>query len=182
MSVAPVALYGLPARAHADADLLRAAAAIRLLVLDFDGVMTDNRVLVDETGRESVCCSRGDGMGVSRVRAAGVEVMVISLEANPVVSARCRKLNVECVQDCKDKLSALRAMAATRGLSVDSIAFVGNDVNDLECLQWVGLPIVVADAEPAVLPHARLVTTRLGGRGAVREVCDMLEYARAIAR
>ena len=117
-------------------------------------------------------------MGISRVRAAGLEVIVISLEANPVVSARCRKLNVECVQDCKDKLSALRAMVASRGLSVEAIAFVGNDVNDVECLKWVGLPIVVADAEPAVLPHARLVTTRLGGRGAVREVCDMLEFAR----
>ncbi len=179
MSGTPSPLYGLVARANADADLLRAAAAIRLLVLDFDGVMTDNRVLVDETGGESVWCSRGDGMGVSRVRAAGVEVIVISLEANAVVSARCRKLKVECVQDCKDKLSALRAMAAKRGLPVDAIAFVGNDVNDLECLKWVGLPIVVADAESAVLPHARLVTTRLGGRGAVREVCDMLEFARA---
>ena len=151
---------------------------ISLLVLDFDGVMTDNRVLVDETGREAVWCNRGDGWGIGSVRRAGVDVVVVSTEKNPVVGARCRKLNLPCIQGCDDKLSAVQRLAEERKLVAANVAFVGNDVNDLACLTWVGVPIVVADAEPAVLPVARLVTRRLGGYGAVREVCDLLEQAR----
>ena len=161
----------------ADPALLDVAAEIKLLLLDFDGVMTDNRVLVDETGREAVWCSRGDGFGIGRVRAVGIEVMVISMEANPVVAARCGKLMIACVQDCDDKLAEVRELAAARSLAPQQIAFVGNDVNDIECLRWVGFPVVVADAESEVLPFARWVTSRKGGYGAVREVCSLLEAA-----
>lgn len=163
--------------AGATADLRAAGELerVRLLVLDFDGVLTDNRVLVDETGREAVWCHRGDGWGIGRLKEAGIEVVVVSTEDNPAVAARCSKLKIDCVQGCNDKLAAVKAVAQRRSLQPEQIAYIGNDVNDLECLKWVGLPIVVADAEPAVRPLARLVTTRRGGYGAVREVCDLFQ-------
>jgi N-acylneuraminate cytidylyltransferase len=153
---------------------------IKLLVLDFDGVLTDNRVLVRQDGTESVWCSRSDGLGIERLRQSGVEVVVLSKEENPVVSARCRKLGIECIQGCDNKLAALQQAAVSGqwslvgGLKPDQIAYVGNDVNDLECLRWVGLPIAVADAIPEVKATAKMIATRPGGHGAVREVCEML--------
>ena len=147
---------------------------IQLLVLDFDGVLTDNRVWVDQEGREAVSCHRGDGWGIARLKEAGVEVLVLSTEENPVVAARCAKLRIPCRQGCRDKLSVLRQIAHERMLEPEAVAFVGNDVNDLACLRWVGTPIVVADAEPAVKPAACLITRRRGGSGAVREVCDLI--------
>jgi YrbI family 3-deoxy-D-manno-octulosonate 8-phosphate phosphatase len=149
-------------------------AAIRLLVLDFDGVMTDNRVLVAQDGTEAVWCHRGDGWGIARLKERGMTIVVISTEANRVVEARCRKLGIDFVQACDDKLSELKRLVERFGLRPDGVAYVGNDVNDLDCLRWVGIPIAVADAVPAVRGVARLVTSRLGGDGAVREVADWL--------
>ncbi len=157
----------------------RTLRGVRLLVLDFDGVMTDNRVLVDQDGRESVACHRGDGWGIARLRDAGVPVMVLSTERNPVVAARGRKLGVECVHGCDDKLAALMQSVAERRLGPADVAYVGNDVNDLSCMRWAGVPIAVADAEPEVRRAARLVTTRRGGYGAVREVAEWILAAHA---
>ncbi len=152
--------------------------AVRLLVLDFDGVMTDNRVLVHEDGTESVWCHRGDGWGIARLREAGCPVLVLSTETNGVVGARCRKLGVECVQGQADKGAALAALLAERGIAPAAVAYVGNDVNDLECLRLVGVPIVVADATPVARAEARLVTAAAGGYGAVREVADWILASR----
>jgi YrbI family 3-deoxy-D-manno-octulosonate 8-phosphate phosphatase len=149
-------------------------SAIKLLVLDFDGVMTDNRVLVDQDGVEAVFCHRGDGWGIARLKEAGVEVIVISTEANTVVSARSRKLKIECLQDRADKLEALQLAMQQRGLTRDQVAYVGNDVNDLEAMGAVGVPIAVSDAVPEVRRIAALVTSKRGGDGAVREVCDWI--------
>ena len=154
-------------------------AAIDLLVLDFDGVMTDNRVLVDQNGVEAVWCDRGDGWGLARLAEASVSVVVLSTETNPVVAARCRKLRVEAIQGCADKLGTLQDLARSRHLPSSRIAYVGNDVNDLACLKWVGVPVAVADAIPEVRDVCRLVSTRPGGRGAVREICDWIRAARA---
>lgn len=153
-------------------------AKIRLLVFDFDGVMTDNRVVVFEDGREGVLCSRGDGMGLDLVRAAGVAIAVISKEGNPVVSARCRKLKIPCVQGVGEKLSVLRGLAEEQGVGFNAIAFMGNDVNDLTCMRAAALAIAPADAEPQILREAGLVTHAKGGFGAVREITDMLIAAR----
>ena len=155
-----------------------ADVSIDLLVLDFDGVLTDNRVIVDQDGREAVACHRGDGWGLARLSDAGIQVLVLSLEANHVVTARCRKLGLEVVQGCSDKLEALQQAAASRGLHSGRIAYVGNDVNDLAPMRWVGLPIAVADAVPEVRAVARWVTRAPGGWGAVREVSDKLVAAR----
>lgn len=147
---------------------------IELLVLDFDGVLTDNRVLVDQDGCEAVMAHRGDGWGIARLQEAGVEVVVISTETNPVVAARCRKLKIDYIQSENNKIAALQRLAQERQLSPTNIAFVGNDVNDLDCLKWVGTPIVVADAMPEVLSVAAYITETRGGYGAVREVADAI--------
>ncbi len=150
-------------------------APVRLLVLDFDGVMTDNRVLVHQDGSEAVFCDRGDGLGIERLLdRRGVEVAVLSKETNPVVAARCRKLRLTCLQGCDDKLSRLRQLARERGFSAAQVAYLGNDVNDLEAMSWSGVAIAVADAFPEVREAADLVTRRPGGGGGVREVCDLL--------
>jgi N-acylneuraminate cytidylyltransferase len=152
---------------------------IKLLVLDFDGVLTDNRVLVQEDGTEAVYCSREDGLGLEMLRKSGrVKVVVISKEKNPVVAARCRKLGIECIQSCDDKLVQLKQKVESRKLKQEAIAYVGNDVNDLECLRWVGLPIAVCDAAPEVLAVAKWKTAKPGGHGAVREVCEAILAAK----
>jgi 3-deoxy-D-manno-octulosonate 8-phosphate phosphatase (KDO 8-P phosphatase) len=148
---------------------------IRLVAFDFDGVFTDNSVFVFEDGREAVRCMRSDGLGIGKLRALGLSVFVVSTEVNPVVQARCRKLVIDCINGCNDKLAVINQLAADAGISLDHVAFVGNDVNDLPCLSAVGLPIVVKDAHADVIPYAFYQTKVAGGYGAVREVCDLFE-------
>ena len=147
---------------------------IKLLILDFDGVLTDNRVLVTQNKTEAVLCHRGDGWGIARLQETGVEILVLSTEPNSVVLARCNKLNIDCIHGCNDKPKALQKLAQTRSLSLDEIGYVGNDVNDLGCMQQVGVPIAVADAIPEIKAIACYITTQPGGYGAVREVADRL--------
>lgn len=148
---------------------------IRLVAFDFDGVFTDNMVYVLQDGSESVRCSRSDGLGLDKLRRLGISTVIISTETNPVVSARAAKLKIRCIQGCGNKLAALEEICRAGGFTLSEAAFVGNDINDLECLTRVGLPIVVQDAHPDVLPHASYHTRRPGGQGAVREVCDLFE-------
>ena len=150
---------------------------IRLIGFDFDGVFTDNMVYVSEDGSEAVRCSRGDGIGLQKLKHLGIEAVIISTESNPVVSARARKLQIRCVQDCADKHKALERIAEEIGVSLAEVAFVGNDINDLPCLTCVALPIVVQDAHPDVIPPALYQTKNPGGYGAVREICDLFERA-----
>jgi len=150
-------------------------AKVSLVVMDFDGVLTDNLVYVDENGGEKVASSRGDSMGIRLVREAlPIDFLVISTEVNPVVSARCNKLNLEVHQGIKDKVAVLSNVLQQKGIPAEEVVFIGNDVNDLGCLQLAGYAVVPADAEPGVKRYADLVLTRKGGRGAVREFCDTL--------
>ena len=100
--------------------------------------------------------------------------MIVSTETNPVVAARAAKLGVDCVQGVDDKLAVVRAEAAVRGVALDAIAYLGNDINDAACLGAVGLPVVPADAWPEVVSLAQLVLSRAGGHGCVRELCDAI--------
>lgn len=149
--------------------------AIKLVAFDFDGVFTDNTVYVSQDGVESVRCWRGDGIGLAKLARLGIATIIISTETNPVVTARANKLKIRAIQGCDDKLSALNEVAAAQGIALAQVAFMGNDINDAACLGAVGLPIVVQDAHEDVLPYALYRTTRPGGLGAVREVCDMIE-------
>jgi 3-deoxy-D-manno-octulosonate 8-phosphate phosphatase (KDO 8-P phosphatase) len=156
------------------AALRRALRDVQLVAFDFDGVMTDNRVYVNERGEESVVCSRFDGLGLSRLRALGIPACIVSTEVNPVVARRAEKLKIDVTHGVEDKVAAVREYAARHGAHLEHTVFVGNDINDLPVLRAVGIPIVVADAHPSVLAAADYVTERPGGHGAVREVCDII--------
>lgn len=158
------------------------AARVRLLGIDFDGVMTDNTVYVFEDGREAVRCSRLEGYGLRRMIAAGAEPAIVSTEVNDVVSARARKLNVPCIQNVPDKVAAMEMLLNERGLDWREAAFIGNDVNDLDVLQLVGLAVIVADAHECVCIDGVFRTQRRGGDGAVRELCDAIAAAKEAVR
>lgn len=147
---------------------------LKFLVLDFDGVMTDNRVWVFEDGREAVACNRSDGMGIELLKSQDVEVMVLSKEQNPVVSSRCKKLGIQCVQGLEDKLTLLKSLIVERKLDMSEVAYIGNDINDKECLEAVGCGVIVADSHSSVFASADYVLKCNGGHGAVREFCDMV--------
>ena len=151
----------------------------RLIAFDFDGVFTDNMVYVLQDGSEAVRCNRSDGIGLQKLRKLKIEMVILSTESNPVVSARAQKLKIRCFQNCEDKRKTLQNLARESGISLDQVAFVGNDINDQACLDCVGLPIVVKDAHEDVVSIARYQTKKPGGHGAVREVCDLFEQVLA---
>lgn len=148
--------------------------AVKLLVFDFDGVLTDNRVLVLEDGREAVMCNRADGLAFDWLRASSVRAMLMSTERNAVVAARARKLQVEVLQAVADKGAAIRAFCREAEIDPAEAMFVGNDVNDLPAMRAVGFPIAVADAHPEVKEAAWRVLRTRGGDGVAREVVEDL--------
>ena len=150
---------------------------VRFAVFDFDGVFTDNRVWVNERGEESLAFSRSDGLGLRRLDEVGVSYLIVSMEKSPIVGARAKKLEVDCVQGVDDKLSVVRKRADDLGVALEDTAFLGNDINDADCLRAVGVPVVPADAWPEVKPLAQWVLSRPGGRGCVREFCDAVWQA-----
>ncbi len=147
---------------------------VDLVVFDFDGVMTDDRVWVDQAGRETVAANRSDGMGVAALHRAGIPMVVLSTETNPVVEARCRKLNLPLVHGLSDKAAALRQVLDKRHADPARVVYLGNDVNDLPCFAAVGCAVAVADAHPQVLAQADVILAHAGGHGAVRELSDRL--------
>ncbi|MBL0885864.1 acylneuraminate cytidylyltransferase [Myceligenerans indicum] len=157
-----------------DVDTASEPIDVDALVTDFDGVHTDDHAYVDQDGTEQVRVSRGDGMGVSRLRRAGVPMLILSTETNKVVASRAQKLQVEVLHGIDDKATALRGWLAERGLDPARVAYVGNDVNDLPAMAVVGWPVAVADARGEVKAQARIVLSHSGGNGAVREICDRI--------
>jgi len=167
------------ARALASVDAVASAPAavgfpidVDAVVTDFDGVHTDDTATIGEDGTETVRVSRADGMGVSLLRRAGVPVLILSSETNPVVVSRARKLGVEVAHGVPDKATLLAEWIQRHGLDPARVAYVGNDVNDLAAMAAVGWPVAVPRSHPAVLAAARVVLTHAGGAGAVREVAD----------
>lgn len=144
------------------------------LVLDFDGVFTDNRVIVVQDGKEGVLCDRGDGWGLGRLKNIGIAILVLSSEANPIVQVRCEKLGLEYRQGILNKLPAMLDWLTQKGIEPANAVYVGNDVNDLDCLRAAGCGAAVADARPEVLREATLVLKSPGGRGAIRELADLI--------
>ena len=154
---------------------------IKAIAFDFDGVFTDNRVYVMQTGEEAVVCDRSDGMGISMLRKAGIPLVIISTEKNPVVAVRAAKLNIDVLQGIENKLPVLSQWAAENQLSIEQVAFIGNDINDVDCLNAVGLGIAVADAYPIAVDAADYVLTKNGGQGAVREIADLWLSANSVS-
>ncbi len=148
---------------------------VSALVLDFDGVFTDNRVIVLQDGTEAVVCHRGDGLGLSQLRDNGMPVLVLSSEENPLVRARCEKLKIECLTGVQHKEEVLLQWLEKRGIDTADVVYVGNDVNDLDCLRVVGCGVAVSDAPTEVRNAANLILSTPGGRGAVREVVSLVQ-------
>lgn len=144
------------------------------IAFDFDGVFTDDRVIVDEHGLEAVHCSRRDGMGIEMLRNAGMRMIVISKERNPVVARRCEKLRLEYLQGQDSKIGALKAWIDEQRIDAENVIFVGNDINDSECMAAVGCAVVPADAHPIARSAASIILNSNGGTGAIRELADMV--------
>jgi 3-deoxy-D-manno-octulosonate 8-phosphate phosphatase (KDO 8-P phosphatase) len=167
-----------------DVPPLRSAPAaelrgIRFVAFDFDGVFTDDAVYVGPDGTEMVRCWRGDGLGLRKLDALGIGSAILSTEVHPIVGVRARKLRIRCFQGLEDKRTSLDALAAELGIALREFAYVGNDINDRACFSAVGLPIAVRNAHADVLGSVRYRTDTAGGFGAVREICDTFERARA---
>ncbi|MBI1778336.1 MAG: HAD hydrolase family protein [Proteobacteria bacterium] len=145
---------------------------VDLVVFDFDGVLTDNRVLVFADGAEAVFCNRADGLAFDALRRHGIKVLILSTERHPVVQARAAKLGVPAVVDCKDKAAAIAAICAEHDARPERIMYVGNDVNDIGAMRQVGISIAVADAHAAVVKAASHVLLTRGGEGVAREIVE----------
>ena len=161
----------------------KSAAAIRLLVLDVDGVLTDGRLYFGPKGEALKLFHVRDGLGIQQVRQAGIEVAVISGRKSKMTEIRCRELGVEHIhQGAKDKVAVLAKLCARLKIEPSECACVGDDLPDIPVMRKVALAFAVADAHSDARHAAHLLTKLPGGHGAVREVCDYLLAHRAKAR
>lgn len=147
---------------------------IRLLALDFDGVITNNKVYTSEDGTETVRSDRSDSLGIGMLKDTDVDAIVISREINKVVEVRCKKIGIPVVHGVLNKIEILMALCDDRGIQRHEVAFMGNDSNDVECMNWAGVSIAPSDAHNSALNAASIVTNNSGGDGAVREITDLL--------
>ncbi len=155
------------------------ARSVELLVLDVDGVLTDGRLYYSGSGEELKAFDIQDGLGIKLLQAAGVRVAVVTGRRSHAVERRARELGIErVVQGAEDKLAAWTELLAAHGLAAQQSACIGDDLPDLPVIRHCGLGIAVPDAPALVRQHARYVTARRGGRGAVREVCELILDAR----
>ena len=152
------------------------------LVFDFDGVFTDSKVIVFQDGQEAVVCDRSDGWAIGQIKKTGLPLLILSTETNPVVQARADKLGIPCLHGVQNKGEALRQWAAARNIPLGNVVYVGNDVNDLECMDMAGCAVAVADANPVAIQHADLVLEHPGGDEAVREICELITQRRTVTR
>ena len=147
----------------------------KAVLFDFDGVFTNNKVYVDEQGIETVRCDRSDGWGLAQLKNSGMKIAVLSTEVNPVVTARCKKLGLECYQGLGEKkYEAFVSWCDKNAVKPQDVVFVGNDQNDVDCLKVAGCGVVPADGYPQARECADLILSHKGGDGAVREVCEMI--------
>lgn len=147
---------------------------IRHLIYDFDGVMTDNRVIVDQDGKEAVFVNRSDGLAVQMIRDMGLSQVIISTERNSVVGVRAKKLGLLVIQSVEDKAAAVQKyLQENRYIPADT-AFVGDDLNDLDAMKIVGWPIAPSDACDEIKKVAKIVLSMKGGQGVIRELFDLI--------
>ena len=148
---------------------------------DFDGVMTDNRVLVSDDGHESALCNRSDGLAVGRIKELGIPQVIISTELNPVVEMRAEKLGIEVIHGMSDKAVTLKVYCKSHDYDLGKCVFIGNDLNDLEAMKLVGLAGAPADAWPEAAKLATWISRKKGGEGVVAEFYRELLQVRGLA-
>ena len=149
---------------------------IELVICDFDGVITDNKVWTDQDGKEMVASYRSDSLRIRELQEKGIEVMILSSEPNQVVAARAKKMEVEAIHNVglQDKGRVMREVLEQKNIKPENVIYIGNDLNDLPCFEMAGWSVAVADAYPEVLRAADHVLTTAGGQGALRELCDLI--------
>lgn len=148
---------------------------IRILILDVDGVMTDGRIYMNDHGEETKAFNVKDGYGIRMLLDAGIDVAIITGRQSGVVDQRAKDLGINLVyQGVKDKMSACKKLLQEMRLTEDQACYMGDDLPDLPPLRYVGLPVAVADAVKEVCEAALYVTEKIGGNGAVREVCELI--------
>jgi 3-deoxy-D-manno-octulosonate 8-phosphate phosphatase (KDO 8-P phosphatase) len=148
--------------------------SIILLVYDFDGVMTDNKVYVDQHGNEMVQVSRADGLGISEIRKLGIQQIILSTETNPVVAARAKKLDLFCIQCVDNKAQTLTDYCENHQFELSNVGYVGNDINDLEVMKLVGTTFCPVDAHVSIKEISQYILDSKGGEGVSREIFDLI--------
>lgn len=155
-------------------------AALRLVAMDVDGVLTDGSIWYTERGDELKRFDVRDGQGLVLLRDAGIITAVVTRRRSDIVERRARELGIgEVHQDATNKAAVVQGVLARHGVAAGHACYVGDDVGDLPAMALVGVPVAVADAVPAVTHAAVYVTRAPGGRGAIRELCDLILSARA---
>ena len=147
---------------------------IDLIVYDFDGVMTDNKVYLDQDGKETVQVNRGDGLGISEIKKLGIEQIIISTEKNPVVMKRSEKLGIGCMQGIENKKAALIDYCENNNFDLQNVAYVGNDINDKEVMEIAGTTYCPLDAHKSIQDISDNILKTKGGDGVVRELLDLI--------
>jgi len=144
----------------------------KLIVFDFDGVLTDNRVLVFDDGCEAVFCNRADGLAFDLFRREGIPTLILSTEKHPVVTARAKKLKVPCLHGIGDKKAVLQKYCRKASIRLEDVLYVGNDLNDLPAMRMAGHRVCPADAHPEVRAVCQTVLRSRGGEGVARELAE----------
>ena len=147
---------------------------IELIVYDFDGVMTDNKLYVDENGKEMVQVSRADGLGVSEIKKMGIAQIILSTEKNTVVSSRASKLNIPCLQGIDRKKEAIVDYCKKNVFDLEKVLFIGNDINDKEAMEIAGVTFCPSDSHESIKTISDYVLQTKGGNGVIRELLDLI--------
>ncbi len=162
-------------------DLMERASQVRLLILDVDGVLTDGRIILDNEGNEFKSFHVRDGHGIKLLVRNGVEVAIITGRTSRVVERRAQELGIkEVYQKCYDKVVAYAELKEKFSLTDREVAYVGDDIVDIPVLKRVGLPVAVSDADSEARRHALYITEKGGGRGAVREIAEVILRAKGV--
>jgi len=154
---------------------LSLAGSTKIIITDFDGVLTDNCVYVSEIGVESVKCSRSDGLAIKILKDSNYKIYIYSTETNPVVSARAAKLNIESIQSVENKKTFLSNWSKKNSIDLNKVIYVGNDLNDFGAMKLCGYKICPSNSHEEIKKIADLVLNTQGGDGVFMEILNILE-------
>jgi 3-deoxy-D-manno-octulosonate 8-phosphate phosphatase (KDO 8-P phosphatase) len=148
---------------------------VKLIAYDFDGVMTDNKALIFSNGDEAVFINRSDGLAIEKIKSLGIIQVIISTEKTPIVLKRAEKLNIHAINGVNNKLEVLmNYLSKQKDIALDDVAFIGNELNDFDVMQKVGIKISPSDAAKEILELADYITSARGGEGVIREIFGKL--------
>ncbi len=147
---------------------------IRLIIYDFDGVMTDNKFILNSDGKESVTLNRSDGLGISLFKKTGIRQIILSTEKNKIVKTRAKKLGIECFYGIENKKNFLINFIKINNFKINEICYIGNDINDLEAMSLCKFIFCPRDAVKKIKMISNKILTSKGGEGVIRELFDYL--------